>query len=180
MERWTLVRPTEAHLEEVSAYRAAFLAAGDSMDGTGPLRRCENAAEWLRQIRCYEDPATVPEGLVQATQFLCLRESDGRVLGMIQVRHELNDYLAKYAGHIGYSVRPDERRKGVASWMLREVLPYCRSLGLTKVLITCRTDNEGSRRTILSNGGVYESTVYEPDDDEWLERYWISLPACVS
>ena len=147
MEAWTLVRPTEAHLEEVAAYRAAFLAAGDSMDGAGPLRRFENPADWLRQLRLYEDPATVPEGLVQATQFLCLRESDGRVLGMLQLRHELNDTLAKYAGHIGYSVRPDERRKGVARWMLREALPYCRALGLARVLITCHTGNEGSRRT---------------------------------
>jgi len=175
METWRLVRPTEAHLNEVRAYREAFLAAGDSMDGTGPLRRCEDPMEWLRRIRSYEDPATVPEGLVLATQYLCIREEDGAVLGMLQLRHYLNEYLEKYAGHIGYSVRPDARRKGVAKWMLREVLPICRTLGLEKVMIACVTDNEASRRTILANGGVYDRTVYEPDDKEWLEQYWITL-----
>ena len=104
-----------------------------------------------------------------------MHKDDGRVLGMLQVRHRLNEYLAQYAGHIGYSVRPDERRKGVAKWMLRESLDYCRALGLEKVMVACLPDNEGSRRTILANGGVYERTVFEPDDGELLEQYWITL-----
>ena len=172
---WKLVRPSEANLEAVRAYRQAFLDAGDSMDGCGPLRRFEDPADWLAEVRRYEDPATVPADKVEADQFLCLRVSDGAVLGMIQIRRRLNDYLAKYGGHIGYSVRPDERRKGVAKWMLREALKHCRTLGLTKVMVSCMVDNEASRRTILANGGVYDGTVYEPDDKEWLEQYWITL-----
>lgn len=50
-----------------------------------------------------------------------------------------------------------------------------RALGLERVLVICLTDNEGSRRTILRNGGVYECTVHEPEEDEDLERYWIAL-----
>ena len=86
-----------------------------------------------------------------------------------------NEYLEKYAGHIGYSVRPSERRKGYATAMLRDALPYCRELGITDVLISCVVGNEGSRKTILNNGGVYESTVHEPELDRDLERYWIHL-----
>ena len=119
--------------EEIRAYRQAFLDSGDSMDGTGGLRRCENPADWLDEnARCMKRE-TVPEGRVPATQFVYVRKSDGRIVGMIQVRHEFNDDLAKYGGHIGYSVRPDERRRGYASRMLQEVLPYCRTLGLDKV-----------------------------------------------
>ena len=87
----------------------------------------------------------------------------------------LNQMLAAYGGHIGYSVRPSERRKGYAARMLREVLPFCRQLGLSRVLITCTPDNEASRRVILSAGGVYESTVFEADRNRELERYWIDL-----
>ncbi|MBQ6146940.1 MAG: GNAT family N-acetyltransferase, partial [Clostridia bacterium] len=94
---------------------------------------------------------------------------------MLQIRHYFNEYLEKYSGHIGYSVRPSERRKGYATAMLRDALPYCRELGIRDVLISCLTDNEGSRRTILRNGGVYESTVLEPERDRYLERYWIHL-----
>ena len=96
---------------------------------------------------------------------------------MIQVRHEFNEFLEKYGGHIGYSVRPSERRKGYAKAMLAAALPFCwHELGLDRVLVSCLRENEGSRRTILANGGIYESTVLEPLDQVYLERYWIERP----
>ena len=168
-----LVAPSEDYLEEVRAYREEFLAADSSMDGAGPLRRYPDPRDWLAAVRACEDPSTVPAGKVPATQLLCVEE--GRVLGMIQIRHELNEYLRLYAGHIGYSVRPFARRQGVASWMLAAALPHCRRLGLDRVMIACEPWNEGSRRTILANGGVYEKTVHEPEHDIDLEQYWITL-----
>ena len=90
---------------------------------------------------------------------------------------DLNEFLEMFGGHIGYSVAPSERRKGYATQMLKEALSVCKDLGIRKVLITCIKDNEGSRRTILNNGGMYESTVYEPDENVFLERYWIELSA---
>ncbi len=168
-----LVIPDETLCEEIRAYRQEMLDAGSSMDGTGTLRRQENPADWLAMNARFADPATVPEGWVQATQLVCLR--DNRILGMIQVRHRFNDNLRQFGGHIGYSVRPSERRKGVAAWMLNAVKPFCREIGLDRILVTCLTDNEGSRRTILKNGGVYESTVHEPQENVDLQRYWIDL-----
>lgn len=175
MDKIKLVIPTEGYLDQAWAYRQEFLDVQNPMDGCGPLERVENPEEWLRSIRADMDPVTVPEGRVQATQFLALRGSDGRLVGMLQVRHYFNEYLEKYAGHIGYSVRPSERRKGYAKEMLRLALPYCREIGLDRVLIACEPDNPASRRTILANGGVYESTVHEPKENIDLERYWITL-----
>ena len=172
-EALRLVRPDESWLEEIRAYRAEFLAADSSMDGAGPLRRFEDPADWLEMVRCYEDPAAVPKGKVPATELLCVR--GGRILGMLQIRHRLNAYLEQFAGHIGYSVRPSERRKGVATRMLALALPLCRQLGLRRVMIACQPWNEGSRRTILANGGIYEKTVHEPERNVDLERYWITL-----
>lgn len=175
MDTCRLVIPDISLAGEIVRYRQAFIDAGDSMDGTGSLRRHGNPADWLAFNARLARRETVPEGMVPSTQFVCLRERDGRIVGMIQVRHEFNDYLRLYAGHIGYSVHPGERRRGYAAYMLREALPYCRQLGLERVLITCIKGNEGSRRTILKNGGVYESTVHEPREDIDLERYWITL-----
>ena len=170
-----LVLPSEEYLDQVWAYRQECLDADSHMDGCGPLRRVESAEQWLADVRSYTDPATLPEGKVLATQFLAVRESDGKVVAMIQIRHYFSEYLEKYAGHIGYSTRPSERRRGYAKEMLRLSLPYCKELGLGRVLIACEPDNPGSRRTILANGGVYESTVHEPGEDIDLERYWITI-----
>lgn len=175
MDAIKLVIPSEEYLDQVWAYRQECQDANSSMDGCGPLRHAESAEQWLAATTSCMNPATVPEGRVQATQFLAVRESDGRVVAMIQIRHYFNEYLEKYAGHIGYSVRPVERRKGYAKETLRLALPFCKEIGLDRVLISCEPNNPGSRRTILANGGVYECTVHEPNEDIDLERYWITL-----
>ena len=160
MEPIKLIVPTEEYLDQVWAYRQECREADSSMDGCGPLRFNTSPEQWLEDIRRYADPDTVPEGKVQATQFLAIRESDSRLVGMLQVRHCFNEYLEKYAGHIGYSVRPSERRKGYGKEQLRLALDFCKgTLGLDRVLITCKTENEASRRTILSAGGVYETRL---------------------
>lgn len=161
-------------VDEIRAYRTAMLDAGSSMDGCGSLRRHENPADWLAFNALLAHPDTVPAGMVPSTQYVCLNEA-GRILGMIQLRHAMNEYLRLYAGHIGYSVRPDERRKGYATWMLRAVLAEAGALGMERVMVSCLTDNEGSRRTILACGGVYAATVHEPKENVDLEQYWIQL-----
>lgn len=173
MEEYILTKPSTEYSCQIASYRREFLDSGDSMDGTGNLRKAENPDEYLQFCRDCEDPQTVPRGLVTATQYLFIRKSDERLLGMIQIRHYFNDYLEKFGGHIGYSVRPTERRKGYAKKMLEMALPLCPQLGLEKVLITCLAENVPSEKVILANGGVFESIVYEPEEDVYLKRYWI-------
>lgn len=159
----------------IQAYRQEFLDAGDSMDGGGSLRKFDRTQDWLDHVELFRRAETTPAPWVPTSQFIFVRETDNKVVGVIQIRHYFNEYLEKYGGHIGYSVAPGERRKGYATQMLAAVLPECVKLGLDRVLITCVQGNEGSKRTILHNGGVFESTVYEPEENRFLERYWIDL-----
>lgn len=175
MEEFILIRPTSEYASQIVEYRQEFLDSGDSMDGCGPLRRIDDPHEYLKLCKDYESEEDIPAHLVPSTQFIFVRKSDNRLVGMLQVRHKFNDYLEKYAGHIGYSVRPGERRKGYAKEMLKMALPFCREIGLDKVLISCIDGNIGSEKTILANGGVYESTVHEPNYNVDLKRFWITL-----
>ena len=170
-----LIEPTMEYEQQIQAYRQDFLSYGGSMDGCGSLRHCDNIGDWIEQVEQFKHIETTPPNRVPATQYIYARESDNKVVGMIQIRHFFNEYLEKYAGHIGYSVCPSERRKGYATEMLKLVLPVCKELGINNVLVCCLTDNEGSRKTIIKNGGVYESTVHEEELDRYLERYWIAL-----
>ena len=172
-----LIEPTMEYDREIQAFRSEFLHPGMSMDGGGSLIRFANTAEWLERVEACRRPETVPEGRLPSRQFVFVREEDRKVVGIIQIRHSLNDAHLNWFGHIGYSVAPSERRKGCATQMLGLVLPICREMGIRRVLITCIEGNEGSKRTILKNGGVYESTVYQAEMDRYLERYWIDLGA---
>ena len=168
-----LVMPSPEYAEDIRAFRQEFLDAGSSCDGQGALRRTPDPLEWIRLCEQFRHPETVPAPYVDATQFLYVREEDHRIVGMLQVRHRLNERLEKYDGHIGYSVRPSERRKGYAKSMLAAALPFCWQLGLDRVMISCLEGNEGSRRAILANGGTYENTVTDPETGERIERYWV-------
>lgn len=92
--------------------------------------------------------------------------------GRLAIRHNINTrFLREYGGHIGYDVRPTARRRGHATAMLIGSLPYAHALGLASVLVTCDTDNTGSRKVIEGAGGAFE------DERGGKLRYWIPTGA---
>ena len=67
-EKLLLLRAAEENIGQYEDYRREFLEAGDSMDGTGPMRRIERGTDWLAHVRNYESVEALPEGKVLATQ----------------------------------------------------------------------------------------------------------------
>jgi predicted acetyltransferase len=170
-----LIEPTREYIQQIRDYRQEFIDDGSQMAGTHSLIRFENPEEWIESCCLSKDVNNISKDRVPATQYIFVREEDEKIVGMLQIRHYFNYYIERYAGHIGYSVAPTERRKGYATQMLGLALQKCKELDIDKVLILCTDNNVGSRKTILNNGGVYESTVYEPDKKINLERYWINI-----
>jgi len=168
-----LVVPAAAHEEQVMAFKAEMLENADSFDGCAGLDEVETYEEWLdfkgREAR---------KGWSPSHTWLAVRRCDGRLVGIINYRSPLTDFLLQYGGHIGYCVRPSERRKGYATQMLRLALAKCREAGEERVLVTCDKGNTASAKVILANGGRLEN---EAEDQPGLgrsgiiQRYWIAI-----
>jgi predicted acetyltransferase len=133
-------------------------------------------ARYLEILQQHARGEDVPPGHVPSTFLFAF---DGpRIVGRGSIRHELNDFLLRVGGHIGYTVVPEFRRRGFATEILRQLLAIARErFGLTQVLLTCDDNNIGSIRTIEKNGGVLENVVTGPDLDTPKRRYWIDTTA---
>ncbi|MCX4617713.1 GNAT family N-acetyltransferase [Streptomyces mirabilis] len=146
--------------------------AGLRLMGDDDLGNPEGFASWVERLRQQSDRSLpVGEGRVHATHWWIV---DGETyLGAIDLRHYLNALLLEGGGHIGYSVRPSARRRGLATWALGAVLLKAPALGLDRVLLTCDDGNVGSARTIENNGGVLEDV--RSTETGGKRRYWITL-----
>lgn len=172
MSRLRLVFPSLEHEEIVIDYKKEFIENNDSMDGTAGLRDSKTFKEWYYAVLDNKSEETVREGLVPATTYLAL-DNNNELIGMIDIRHKLNDYLLNFGGHIGYSVRKSKRRQGYATEILKLALKECKDLEIKKVLITCDKNNIASSKTITNNSGKLENEVFK--DDRITQRYWINI-----
>ena len=114
------------------------------------------------------------DGKVPDSVFFLLDVERNILLGAVNIRLYLNDYLLQYAGHIGDGIRPSERRKGYATEMIRLALIECKKLGMNKVLMVCDKTNIGSAKSIIKNGGIRENEFVD-EDGKIQQRYWIEL-----
>jgi predicted acetyltransferase len=97
------------------------------------------------------------------------------MIGASRLRHRLIPFLERDGGHIGYEIRPSERRKGFGSEILRLTLEKAASIGIRRALLTTDPTNLDSIGVIRNNGGYFADTSVSPESGERLNRYWIDV-----
>ena len=113
-------------------------------------------------------------GLVPHSVYWLIND-ERKMIGSIDFRHQLTPKLEIFGGHIGYAVHPDYRRRGYATYMLKQMFPVAKQKGISRLLVTCDVDNLASQGVIKKCTGVYENTVTIDDHPSPLKRYWINL-----
>jgi predicted acetyltransferase len=174
---YSLEEPSLNRKNEAIEYIEEFIKNNSNISGTGNLDdylEDRTYEIWLEEIKKLENKEYANSvGFVPATTYFMIREKDNKIIGMINLRHELNERLAKTGGHIGYSIRPLERKKGYAKIQLYLCLLKAREIGLEKVMLTCDEKNIASYKTMEALGGIFERKEFEKD--RITKVYWIDV-----
>lgn len=180
MEKLFLEIPTINRKQEALDYLEENVEYHSNLNGTGSMDNCLDGMtyeEWLLELERRKDIEYLNRiNRCQSKTFFVVRESDNKIVGMINVRYHISeDKLKTWASHIGYGIRPTERRKGYAKIALYLGLLEEQKLGEDRILLLCDVDNIGSNKTILSLGGELEQTKLDAYDDTMTNYYWINV-----
>lgn len=174
-EKLRLVKPSMEFEAEYRAMIAEFQEVdGDRRLGYNLKEIPDDFAEMVRRFENEEQGIELAPGLVPQTTFW-LVDHGGRLLGECRLRHRLTPMLEQRGGHIGYAIRPSERRKGRGTMILALAIEEAKALGVTRAIVTCHPANTASARIIVKNGGVKDADGVSPETGEPTSRYWISL-----
>jgi predicted acetyltransferase len=165
-----LARPALALAVSYLDFLAELAASGERVWPARPEQAEASEAFVARLLRAEvaPDPPHVPQTTYWATV-------GDAVVGHIGLHHRLSAELAELGGHIGYTVRPSYRARGLAKEMLRQVLRTPTAQAIGRLLLTCAPDNAASNRTIQANGGVLERTIFVERIGRETNLYWVTL-----
>lgn len=173
-----LVFPNLDYKSRAIDFIQEFYDNDSDINGSGALDwYLENSTyeEWLKKILADIDIANIEEPRVPALTYFYVREEDDAIVGMINIRLSLNDFLRNEGGHIGYCIRPSERGQNHASNMLLEGLKTCKTIGIKEVFISCDKENKASARVIIKCGGSLQKEFYSETFDEVIQMYEIII-----
>lgn len=175
MSKINLIKVSAEYAEKIVEYREEFpnermrvTYDPERIPGLDYLEKYDDVYDWIDFCEGMWD---------KITWYMSVRESDGRIIGFLVLRHKLeyDDDDIDFASNLGYSIRPSERGKGYAKEQLRLGLQKAKEIGLDKVRIVCRDINIGSSKTILANGGVYIDTIHGEISGMNVNRYDIPI-----
>lgn len=173
MEKLILEVPSIFREEDAIDFINEFYAYNSEMNGTASLQKyLDNYRDWL--IKLVDDLDGL-DGRVPAKTYFLVRESDDKIVGITNIRLELNENLKNTSGNIGYSIRPTERGKGYSKNILYLALKDCTKHKIEEVLLSCYRKNIASSKTIIALGGKFERELFKEENDDYLDFYTINV-----
>ena len=171
-----LVFPTFAYKDNAIQFINEFYEYDSEIHGSGALDRYLKTStyeEWIEKVLADIDIANIPQSKVPALTYFYIREEDNKIVGMINIRLALNEFLKREGGHIGYCIRPTERQKHYATYMLNDALKVCDILGIKEVILTCDKSNIASAGVIKNCNGELVAEFYSETFKEEIQKYII-------
>jgi len=174
-ENLRLLEPCVELEAEFMAMVDEFVAAGDYHRwGYELVIEGGNFGKYVRDRLDWKEGKSLPEGWVPGSTFWLIRD-DKVIVGTSSLRHKLTEHLRNIGGHIGFNIRPSERRKGYGTAILALTLEKAKELRLKRVLVTCDDNNIASAKIIEKNGGILEDKYCNDELEQPKRRYWIEL-----
>ncbi len=179
MEKFYFETPSMERKSKIIEYLDEFVKYGSDINGSGSLDKIydgytfEEALE--RCLNMEDEEYAKSVGRCQGKTFLLIRENDNKIVGTINVRWNLNEAMLRFGGHIGYGIRPTERRKGYNKINLYLGMLEAKKVGLEKVMLDCDVNNLGSDKTLKALGGKLERTEVDPSDGLLTNVYWFNV-----
>lgn len=163
-----LVKPSKLLKKAALDYRLEHFNAGEYViNGSELFDKITDYDEWLEKVTANSCTNTVNPNWVLTDTFFAVRASDKKIVGIIDLRYQLNDFLINF-GNCGYSVRPSERKKGYATEMLKQVCNIAKKYGLLELQLSVEKSNAASIRAIQKNGGVYSRSFFYENEEAYI------------
>lgn len=175
MEKLKHEIPSLSRKEDAISYINEFYEYGSRINGSGKLDDYLDDYEgWLKHLK-WQSSVKPDEEHVPALTYFLVRESDNKIVGMLNIRLTLNNKLKNSGGHIGYGIRPTERKKGYNKINLYLGLKECRKHGITEAELWYNRSNIGSSSTMKALGGVLSKSVYNEEKNIYIDKYVIDV-----
>ncbi|MGE7880412.1 GNAT family N-acetyltransferase [Bacillus sp. NPDC094077] len=169
----SLITPTTNLQEEYLEFYNEWKDSGETMIPWVISKDPSDFPAMIQELLDAHNGINIPETWVPDSTYWLVTD-ENRIVGAVNIRHSLTDHLFNAGGHIGYGIRPSERRKGYATKLLELSLEKTKDLNIKKALVVCDEVNTASEKTILHNGGLRDEDYIE-EDGNIVRRFWIEL-----
>jgi predicted acetyltransferase len=156
-EELRLEEPNIKHQQEHETMLQEFLNNNEPIIPRAMrIKPHESYQDFLQRTADRKEEKNIPEQRVPASLYFIINKNN-KIIWCINIRHILNEWLEKLWWHIGYGIRPSERKKWYGTTALKLALEKCVELWIQQPILICDKENVWSVRVIENNGWILES-----------------------